>query len=445
VAMLWGGWAAAQEGEIPETAPAQQQAPTSAEQSAAAGEQDAKLAALAEEVRRLKLEIGIPDVEYAQYAGMGPAASKVYFVPRGLSIGGYGEATYEHPTGAGKQSISDLLRMILYVGYRFNDRIVFNSEIEFEHAHTLKKGEVAVEFAYLDFKFTDAVQLRAGNVLMPMGIINEVHEPAFFKGVLRPDVERTLIPSTWNENGLGLFGEVGRFRYKTYLVNGLQALSDRTCVSDATVPTRRVCNTGNEGFTSGSWIRNGRQRGSKAYTENLAGVAAVEYAHDLAQVGASAYFGRSGQGRVQGGQVIKGEVFLTEAHVTGNFGPLQAKALGTFGTLGDADLISTAQNATIGSQVWGAYGELSYDVGPMLLPGGEQTLAPFVRWEGMNLHYEVPEGRSADPTRNMRVLTLGLSYKPIVTVVAKLDYQRRWSAVADSAADQVNLGMGFVF
>src|SRR5689334_14275732 len=147
------------------------------EKKDAATKDDVK--ALAEELRRLKLEIGLRDVEYRSYAGMGPAASKVYFAPKGLSIGGYGEFVYDHPVDHGAQSASDTLRAVVYAGYRFNDWIVFNSEIEFEHAG----GEVSVEFAYLDFHLRDWAQLRVGNLLVPIGFVNELHEPAFFNGV----------------------------------------------------------------------------------------------------------------------------------------------------------------------------------------------------------------------------------------------------------------------
>jgi hypothetical protein len=133
---------------------------------------------LSEELRRLKLDIGIPDVEYRSFAGMGPAASKVYYQPKGLAIGGYGEFTFHsnlhdpppdpRRTDDPVTSQTDLRRVVLYAGYRFSPKIVFNSEIEFEHAGK----EVAVEFAYLDFLFTDSLRLRVGNLLVPMGFIN---------------------------------------------------------------------------------------------------------------------------------------------------------------------------------------------------------------------------------------------------------------------------------
>ena len=77
---------------------------------------------------------------------------------------------------------SDLFRVVLYTGYRFTTKILFNSEIEFEHQH-----ELSVEFAYLDFLLSDAIGLRVGNVLVPMGFVNELHEPAVLQRRLPSD------------------------------------------------------------------------------------------------------------------------------------------------------------------------------------------------------------------------------------------------------------------
>src|SRR6185295_8038136 len=88
--------------------------------------------------------------------GMGPAASKIYSGERGVSIGGYGEVFYEGPSSktddgqpSGEHAVTVLERAVVYVGYKWNDRLLFNSEVEFEDGGE----EVSVEFAYLDFLF----------------------------------------------------------------------------------------------------------------------------------------------------------------------------------------------------------------------------------------------------------------------------------------------------
>ena len=152
---------------------------------------------LSQEVEKLRTNLAIPEEKALKSAyGLGPAASKVYQVGKGLSIGGYGEANYQKivsDKGEAKDN-ADFERLVLYVGYKFTDNILFNSEIEFEHGTTgegaEEKGEVSVEFAALDFFIDPMVNVRAGLVLMPMGFINQIHEPPFYFGNNRPVVEQ---------------------------------------------------------------------------------------------------------------------------------------------------------------------------------------------------------------------------------------------------------------
>ncbi len=162
---------------------------------------------LARELARAQVDVAVPvDSEaLASQWGYGPAASKVYERDRGLSLGGYAEGFYtnyvsDQGHGTSKQlDRSDMLRAVLYVGYRFNENLVFNSEIEFEHGTTEptisndEGGSVSVEFAALDYFWRPELNFRSGLVLLPVGFLNLVHEPPFFYGVRRPDVERVLI------------------------------------------------------------------------------------------------------------------------------------------------------------------------------------------------------------------------------------------------------------
>ena len=166
-----------------------------------------QLEALTRELERQQLGAEVVDADTTAI-GLGPAASKVYRVGQGVSVGGYGEVVYhnyaaerEDDAPAGARDVIDALRGILYVGYKFNDKLLLNTEIEIEHV-----DEVFLEFAYLDYRFSDAIGARAGLLLAPLGLINELHEPPVFLGTSRPLTESVIIPTTWRENGIGVFG-----------------------------------------------------------------------------------------------------------------------------------------------------------------------------------------------------------------------------------------------
>jgi len=128
---------------------------------------------LTKEIEGLKL--GAVDAPvYESKTGLGIAASKVYSLKKsGVSLAGYGEIVYENygttrDNGSATTTLDkiDALRNIIYVGYRFNDWVLFNSEVEFEHANTAKGGEASVEFAYIDLLLSRSLNIRAGMVLV---------------------------------------------------------------------------------------------------------------------------------------------------------------------------------------------------------------------------------------------------------------------------------------
>ena len=214
------GPAASEPGEpAPEPTEAEAVESAIAEQEADIAELERRIAVLAEEVERLRSgepEIEIT-VEQARALGLAPSAAATYGIERGVSIAGYGEMLLEN-YAADKTTQFDYLRLILYAGYRFNDKFIFNSEIEVEHAN-----EIYVEFAYVDWLARDDFGVRGGMLLVPMGLVNEFHEPNVFIGAERPVTEQAIIPSTWRENGGGVYGSAGDMvAYRAYVVNGLK-------------------------------------------------------------------------------------------------------------------------------------------------------------------------------------------------------------------------------
>ena len=383
----------------------------------------ADLKALSEEVRRLKLELSVPDViQFGSYSGAGVGASRAHFQPKGLSIGGYGEVVYTNYADS-RADFAEVLRLVLYVGYRFNEMIVFNSEIEFEHG----AREIGIEMAYFDFIFLDQLKLRVGNVLVPVGFLNENHEPIFFYGVNRPLVDRFIIPTTWNQNGVGVYGDLGPLRYKAYLLTGLDAFGD-------------------EPLQARSWIRNGRT-GAIGPAMTWAGVVNLNVDVGPATFGGSFYGGDAGQGFTSlAGVKISPTVLLGEVHALVAWKGLSARAIMAWGSLSQAGAVSEvlgkAPAEYIGSRSWGGYVEAGFDL--LTLAGSSMSLTPFLRFEALNPQSAVEGAGLLDPALNQRVITTGIDFKPIPQVVVKADWQQITSQ-APGSLQQWDLGIGFVY
>lgn len=387
-----------------------------------------RLDAMSRELESQKTGSAMPVGPEEGRFGLGPSASKVYAVPSGLSVGGYGEFLYESKaatlqdgTRIGTTKKADALRLVLYTGYKFSDRIVFNSEIEFEHggySDELPAGEVIVEFAYLDFLINKSFNIRAGQMLVPMGFINELHEPPAFLGARRPQVERTIIPATWHENGVGVHGDLpGNLTYRVYVMNGLDATK-----------------------FSASGIRDGRQAGKEANAQSLAWTGRLDWAPQPGiLVGTSFYTGNSNQSG--GGEAITTTVW--DLHTEYRARGFQFRGLYTRGTnseAGVAVLALTDPAREVGTKQWGGYLEAGYD----LLKGSKQALIPYVRYERIDANQSVVAGVAKDASQDRTLLTTGVAYKPIPQVALKADWTRDENR-ARTGRDQFSLALGYTF
>lgn len=397
------------------------------------------VAVVVEELQTLRTRIGVPEeLTLESNWGLGPGASRVYSAGPGLSVGGYAEAVYRNRFGdSDEDDVADFTRVVLYVGYKYNDWILFNTELEFEHASTEDDGAVSVEFATLDFLFDDALNARAGLLLVPMGFVNEIHEPPFYFGTQRPEVERRIIPSTWRENGVGLFGSLDeRLHYKLYVVNGMNAA----------------------GYSS-SGLRGGRQDGSEARAEDLAVVGRLDLdVTDEWLVGGSYYIGDAGQDQdftqPGSGTAFKLPNTLTqiwELHSEWRYQGWKARALYTQAHVGDAGELSsilddpTDTSATaVAERMLGGYAELGYDIMPLLDANSEYRLDVFFRYEYLDTQNEIPRGFARDRSQPHRLYIPGIQFYPHPEVVLKLDY-RKVESWEGQVADEISLGIGLVF
>lgn len=417
---------------------------------------------LAEEFESLRTSLTVPDFEPLTLEdsvyGLGPAASKIYGIERGLSIGGYGEAFYRKDVSDKTRSdrdTTDYLRFVLYTGYKFTDRIILNAELEFEHASTSTGGSVSVEFAYIDFLMWKWANFRAGMLLAPLGIVNELHEPVFFNGVERPEVERRIIPSTWRENGIGVFGELlPGLEYRLYAMNALEGATSNT--SSCTPDENGNCVT-SPSLNLKEHLRSTRQKGGEAMAEDIALAARLDYTPMLnLKVGGSVYTGKSSHDSqyfecVDGscGKVNLPGARLTiwDLHAMYSWQGLDLRALFAMSHLEDSDTLNRiGGGGKIAKEMYGFYTEAAYDIMPWVLGDTQQQLSPFLRFSYIDQHAEMAGDWDAKGRYEHRIWTTGISYKPHPNVVLKVDY-RNFDTVDNSheREDEVNFGVGFVF
>ena len=383
---------------------------------------------LAGEVERSRMDTAVPEEHLESFYGYGPAASKVYGLACGLSVGGYGEAYYRNyvaDKGSNKDK-TDFLRAVLYFGYKFTDSIIFNSEIEIEHA-----SEIYLEFATLDFLWKDYANLKAGLMLLPVGWLNEMHEPPFFFGVNRPDVERYIIPTTWRANGVGLFGSFGeQVHYKLYAVNSL---------SSNGVDSKKA-----KGF-SAAGLRGGRQKGIKALAEDIAATGRLDFTPLPGMIlGGSFYVGGTGQDADGFPNAL---TTLFDLHAQWEWKNLWLRGLFTMAFVDQAralsDAMGYADDENVANQMLGGYGEIAYDIWSFFSES-DRKLQPFYRFEYYDTQFQVPAGATRNELHAVVSNTVGIQFEPIPNVVLKVDY-RNLSPREGKLADEFNLGIGYVF
>lgn len=357
-----------------------------------------KLETLADEVELLKRGAGTTAPVSTKEMHQAAHGQAGYIASKGrageTAIGGYGEMHY---TGLNSTKELDLHRFILFMGHRFNDQISFFSELEVEHAKVdAAGGEVAIEQAFLDFSLSDTQSAKAGILLMPVGILNEVHEPPTFYGVERNPVEKNIIPTTWREAGAGLSGQlVPGLSYDLLLHSGFDV--------DATYA-----------------VRTGRQSGREAIAKNLAytarlkwtGVPGLELATSLQQQ----------TDITQGVDLTAGAATLIEAHGVYQRGPIALRAL-----YASWSLQGTGPAAIGADRQTGYYVEPAYKI--------TSKVGVFARYSNWN-NLAGNAGGAATTQ-----LSYGVNYWPHENVVLKFDIQDQ----TGSANDGINIGIGYQF
>jgi hypothetical protein len=397
-----------------------------------------KLQILQQEIDELKAQAR--SAPAGQQPGMAPAPAD-YASPLDRSVGlragatnivGYGEFNYNRFRQDDHETKADLRRFVFGLNHRFDDRLTFHSEVEVEHAVVSKDdgGELELEQAWLNYRLSDGdgVNVKAGLFLIPLGILNETHEPPTYYGVERNEVETRIIPTTWRELGVGVHGAVlPGLRYDVGVTTGFDAGK----IDDPT--------TG---------IRSGHQEGQQANAKDLSVYAALNYRTPGLLVGGGVFTGNTGQNG-QTNPALKGvdaRLTLWDVHAQYRIAGFDLQALYAAGKLGDADKINTAnvaagQTFAVPKSMKGAYVQAAYHV----YKQGNFDVAPFVRLERFDIRQEEDPANGLlqdENIRNERVRTIGVNFRVHPQVVIKADMQRYRN---DRSLDRFNLGLGYMF
>jgi len=356
-----------------------------------------------------------------------------------ITISGYAQIDYNQPVGGPvrKNGNLDVHRLIMFVGYKFNDRTHFVTELEFEHV-----SELAVEQAFVNYRINQAFNFRAGLMLIPMGIVNEYHEPTTFNGVERPNMDKYIIPSTWRELGAGFSGNFpnAALRYQLYVINGFSGYN------------------GLGTFTGKNGFRSGRQKGAESYisSPNLAGKVDF-YGLPGLKVGLAGYLGKSqstlfnGLNESDAFAVAQADSSVVNISMLGIDFRYQKQGFEARGQLvntsvGNSIEYNSFTGNDIGSRQFGYYLEAGYDVLKLTKVNNDKGLVLFCRYENYNTHKDTAGELTINNAYNRTDITLGASFKLANGAVLKTDYQILKNAIANSKSDrQINFGVGVWF
>ncbi len=340
----------------------------------------------------------------------------------------YGEINYNRPTHASENAQADVRRFVLGFQHRFDAKTKVVTELEVEHAVSSASdpGEVEVEQAYIERQLSPTWSARAGLFLMPVGLLNETHEPTAFYGVERNFVETAIIPTTWREGGLQV---VGNFDNGLTLQTGLSTGFDLTKWDAAST----------EGAESP--LGSVHQELALAKSRDLSVFGALNWRGIPGlQLGGSLFTG----GATHGQAAASARVMLWDLHARWTPGRWDLAALYSRGSISNTAALNAplVGNPTLIPKAFdGGYVQAAY----RLWTHEDYVLSPFVRVEQFNTarsYADLGPGLTPAALPTERVLTLGANFQLTPGVVVKADLQRFRE---NKDADRVNLGLGWSF
>lgn len=420
-----------------------------------------------------------PDCAKAQYS----AADSVQNHVKGnrLSIGGYGEAAYTRnfysdnvyrytDPKSYKNDPShgrfDIPHAVIYISYDFGKGWTMSSEIEFEHTGsggTIEKeyseggeweqevekgGEVELEQFWIQKSFGSFLNVRAGHIVVPVGLTNAHHEPLNYFTVYRPEGEATILPCTWHDTGISIWGRLGDFRYEVQMLAGLDAFM----------------------FDRENWIQGGAGSPFEFKVANKYGFAARidNYTLPGLRVGLSGYYGQAmhnsyphefegedANGNKKTYDGTKGRVAIGAIDFTFNRYNWIVRGNADYGYLSNASTISkikrnlTSNNAPykktpVGKNAVAVGIEAGYDVFSQIgkLREDNQKLYLFGRYEYYNSYIPAKDQSKYEYTGKNR-MAFGVNYYPIPQIAVKAEYSKRFFKSQYNNEPSVSLGVAY--
>lgn len=357
-----------------------------------------------------------------------------------LKIGGYGGPHYNQPLerDARRSGNLDVHRFIMLMGYQFDKRTQFITEIEFEHVDL-----VYVEQAFLEYKVNNSLNLRAGQVLIPMGIINLYHEPVVFNSVERPLLDDYIVPSTWREIGIGASGLVLplSLKYQAYITNGFKSFDGQANIGGA------------------SGLRGGRQHAAQSFITAPNFTGRVEYfgLRGL-NLGLAGYFGKTqstlynGIGRDDREALARADSSVVGVSMFGIDARYTYRGFKLMGEVYYTSLTNTAaynaftadkNGGDLGKAMFGYMIDLAYDL--LRSVDTDKQLFAFVRYSNFDTQFQVDEQLSRNPAYNRTVITTGLTLFLTRGANVKADVQWLTDQGSNEWKTTFNAGFGIMF
>ena len=385
-------------------------------------------------------------------------------------VGGYGEmlfqtfnygrnSFYSYGSDYDKRAEISIPRFVIAMDVKFNDTWTLGSEIEFEYGgagsaieyeyneageyeiESEKGGEVALEQFHITKSFFKGLNLRFGHIIVPLGLTNAHHEPLNFFRAVRSEGESTMIPCTWHENGIELFGTIGKFDYEVMVVNGLDPAF----------------------FSKANFIQKGKQSMfEKATMTNPAFAARTDFRFipntriGLSFYGAAKTAGNSTKYDKLETYNVKASVLLNSADITHQSKWITARANYIWGKIGDAEELSKA-NLTMPKsgkisifprqQVAQVAMDWYAEVGVNVLANSNTTqkLLPFIRYEFYDMNYKTTNSVVRDGRYHRQIYTVGVNYFPLPNLVVKADYSHRQvDSGRFNGEENFSLGVGYI-